>query len=77
MGEGRNVYRVLVGKPTGNRPLGRPRHKQKDGIRIDLRKTGWGGGGGVDPPGSGCGLVVGSHECGDEPSGSDTTELVG
>jgi hypothetical protein len=32
MGEERNVYRVLMGKPEGKRPLGRPRHRQEDGI---------------------------------------------
>jgi hypothetical protein len=42
MGEGRNVYRVLVGKPTGKRPLGKPRHRW-DGIRMDLREIGWEG----------------------------------
>jgi hypothetical protein len=42
MGEGRKVYRVLVGKPKGKRPLGRPRHRWEDGIRMDLRETGWG-----------------------------------
>jgi hypothetical protein len=42
MGDERNVYRVLMGKSEGNRPLGRPRRRWKDGIRMDLRKTGWG-----------------------------------
>jgi hypothetical protein len=42
MGEGRNVYRVLVGKPGGKRPLGRPRRRW-DGIKMDLREIGWGG----------------------------------
>jgi hypothetical protein len=37
MGEGRGVYRVLVGKPEGKRPLGRPRCKWKDSIKLDLR----------------------------------------
>jgi hypothetical protein len=37
MGEERNVYRVLMGKPEGKRPLGRPRRKWEDGIRMDLR----------------------------------------
>jgi hypothetical protein len=40
MGEERNVYRVLSGKPEGKRPLGRPRRKWEDRIRIDLRETG-------------------------------------
>jgi hypothetical protein len=42
MGEERNVYRVLVGKPEGKRPLERPRRRWEDGIKTDLRKTGWG-----------------------------------
>jgi hypothetical protein len=42
MGEGRNVYRVLVGKPEGKRPLGRPRRRWEDGIRMDLEEIGWG-----------------------------------
>jgi hypothetical protein len=37
------VYKVLVGKPEGKRPLGRPRHRWEDGIRIDLREIGLGG----------------------------------
>jgi hypothetical protein len=42
IGEGRNVYRVLVGNPKGKRPLGRPRRRRADGIKMDLRKIGWG-----------------------------------
>jgi hypothetical protein len=42
MGEGRNVYRVLVRKPEGKRPLGRSRHRWEDGIKMDLREIGWG-----------------------------------
>jgi hypothetical protein len=42
MGEGRNVYRVLVGKPEGKRPLERPRRRWKNGIKMDLREIGWG-----------------------------------
>jgi hypothetical protein len=41
MGEGRNVYRVLVGKPKGKRPLERPRRRWEDGIKMDLREMGW------------------------------------
>jgi hypothetical protein len=33
----------LVGNPEGNRPLGRPRHRWEDGIRVTLRESGWGG----------------------------------
>jgi hypothetical protein len=40
MGEDTKVYRVLVGKPEGKRPLGRPRIRWKDGIRMDLRTIG-------------------------------------
>jgi hypothetical protein len=75
MGEARNVYRVLVGKPEGKRPLGRPRHRWEDGIKMDLEEIGWGVCG-VDSPGSGEGPLPGSSECGDEPSGSGATELV-
>jgi len=42
MGEERGVYRVLVGKPEGKRPLGRPRRKWVDNIRIDLQEVGCG-----------------------------------
>jgi hypothetical protein len=48
---GEKVYRVSVGKPEGKRPLERPRRRWEDGIKMDLRETGWGGG--VDSPGSG------------------------
>jgi hypothetical protein len=43
MGEKRNTYRILVGKPEGKRPLGRPRRKWENNIRMDLREIGWGG----------------------------------
>jgi hypothetical protein len=42
MGEGRNVYRVLVGKPEGKRPLVRPRRRWEDGMKMDLRDIGCG-----------------------------------
>jgi hypothetical protein len=45
MGEERKVYKVLVGKPEGKRPLGRPRRRWEDGIRMDLREIGLEGGG--------------------------------
>jgi hypothetical protein len=41
--EKRNAYRILVGKPEGKRPLGKPRRKWKDNIRMDFRERGWGG----------------------------------
>jgi hypothetical protein len=43
MGEEGGVYRVLVGKPEGKTPLGRPRRKWEDNIRMDLQKVGCGG----------------------------------
>jgi hypothetical protein len=42
MGEGRGVYRVLVGKPEGKRPLGRPRRRWEDNVRMDLQEVGCG-----------------------------------
>jgi hypothetical protein len=41
MGEERKVYKVLVGKPEGKSPLGRPRRRWEDGIRMDLREIGF------------------------------------
>jgi hypothetical protein len=38
MGEGRGVYRVLVGRPEGKRPLGRPKHQLEDNIKMDLEE---------------------------------------
>jgi hypothetical protein len=38
MGEGRSVYRVLVGRPKGQRPVGRPRCRWEDNIKMDLRE---------------------------------------
>jgi hypothetical protein len=43
MGERRCVYRVLVGKPEGKRPLGRPRLRWEDNIKMDLQEVGYGG----------------------------------
>jgi hypothetical protein len=41
MGETRNAYRIMVGKPEGKRPLGRPRRRWVDNIKIDLREIGF------------------------------------
>jgi hypothetical protein len=64
MGEGRGVYGILVGKPEGKRPLGRPRHRWEDNIRMTLQEVG-----------CGCEDWIGLAqavpcECGEEPSGS-------
>jgi hypothetical protein len=67
MRETRNAYSILVGKPEGKRPLGRPRRRWVDNIKMDLRETGWYG---LDQTGSGYGQVEGSCEHGDEPSAS-------
>jgi hypothetical protein len=69
MGERRGAYRVLLGKPEGRRPLGRPRRRWEDNIKMDLREVGWGGRL-LDRSGSGQGQVAGSCVYGDEPSDS-------
>jgi hypothetical protein len=43
MEERRGAYRSLVGKPEGRRPLGRPRHRWEDNMKMDLQEVGWGG----------------------------------
>jgi hypothetical protein len=43
MGVKRNAYRILVSKPEGKRPLGRPRHRWVDNVKMDLREIGWDG----------------------------------
>jgi hypothetical protein len=62
MEEKRNAYRILVGKPEGKRPLGRPRHRWVDNIKMDLREIVliW----------LRIGTVKGSCEHGNEPLGS-------
>ena len=42
MGDGRGVHRVIVGKPEGKRPLGRPRRRWEDNIKMDLQEVGGG-----------------------------------
>jgi hypothetical protein len=42
MGDKRNAYRILVGKPEGKTPLGRPRRRWVDNIKMDLRERAWG-----------------------------------
>jgi len=43
MEDKRGVYRVLVGKPEGKRPLGRPRHRWEENIKMDIQEVGCGG----------------------------------
>jgi hypothetical protein len=69
MGERRDVYSVLVGKPEGKRPFGRPRRGWEDNIKMDLQDVGCGFYILVRA-GSGQGQVAGACECGAEPSGS-------
>jgi hypothetical protein len=64
----RNAYRILVGKPEGKRPLGRPRRRWVDNVKMDLRvRIGWYE---LDGSESGQGPVEGSCEHGNEPLGS-------
>jgi hypothetical protein len=42
MSEGRGAYRILVGRPEGKRPLGRPRRRWENNIKMDLQEVGWG-----------------------------------
>jgi hypothetical protein len=69
MRQERNMYRVLMGKPEGKRPLGRPRFKWENGIRMDPMEIGWRSVEWIQ--------IAGSCEYGDDPSGSGATELVG
>jgi hypothetical protein len=43
MGETRNAYRIFMGKPEGKRPVGKPRRRWVDNIKMDLREIGWDG----------------------------------
>jgi hypothetical protein len=65
MGEGRGAYRVLVGRPEGKRPLGRPRRRWEDNIKMDIRDIRIDGFGWLKQ-----GPVADFCEHGDEPWGS-------
>ena len=69
MGERRGVYRVLVGKPEGKRPLGRPRRRCKGNIKMDLREVGCGCRDWIDMA-QYREQTAGISLCGNEPSGS-------
>jgi hypothetical protein len=68
-GEGRGVYRVLVGRPEGKRSLGRPKLRWEDNVKMDLREI-WIDGANWIQLLSGWGSVAGFCEHGGEPSGS-------
>jgi hypothetical protein len=76
MGEGRNVYRFLVGKPEGKNHLKDQGVDGRVGSKWTLGRLAGGGVCGVGSPGSGYGPLAGCCECGDEPSGSSAAELV-
>jgi hypothetical protein len=61
IGERRGAYGVLMGKPEGKRPLGRPRHRWEDNMKMDLQEVRCGG---MDW------IELGTCECGNETSGS-------
>jgi hypothetical protein len=63
MGEGRGVYRVLLGKPDGKRPLGKLRRRWEDNIQMDLQEVGCGGMDWIELAG-GLRQVAGTCECG-------------
>jgi hypothetical protein len=65
MGDRRDAYRVLVGKPEGRKPLRRSRSKWEDNIKMDLREVGWGVYR-LDRSGSEYDQVAGSRDCGEE-----------
>jgi hypothetical protein len=69
-GEGRGVYRVLVGKPEGKRPLGRPRRRWEDNIKMDLREMGIDGANWIRLAQDMAHPLVGFFEPGNESSGS-------
>jgi hypothetical protein len=68
MGEKRNVYRLLVGKPEGKKPLGRSRRRWWDNVKMNLGEIEWDGVNWIGP--LRIGTVESSCESGNEPSGS-------
>jgi hypothetical protein len=69
MGEKRGIYRIFVGKPEGQRPLGRLRHSWEDNIKMDLQEVGCEGMDLIERA-QDTEQVEGSCECGNEPSSS-------
>jgi hypothetical protein len=68
MEEGEGMYRVLVGKPEGKRPLGKPRCRWEDNIKADLQEMGCGGMVWIELAQDR--QAAGTFECGNEHSGS-------
>ena len=68
MVDSRDAYRILLGRPDGKTPLGRPRRKWKDNIKMGLQEMGCGHG--LDCSGAGYGHVAGACDCGNEPTDS-------
>jgi len=66
MEEGRNAFKILTGKPTGKRTLGRPRRRWEDNIRMDLEKIGINAGNWINS----AQLLKSPCECAIEPPGS-------
>jgi hypothetical protein len=64
-----SLYRILVGRPEGRRPLGRPRRRWENNIKMDLQEVGWEGVDWIDMARD-MGQVAGSCDCGNEPSDS-------
>ena len=64
----RIAYRALVGSPDGKRPLGRPKRRWEDSIKMDLEEVEWGGVNWMNWFRTGTG--AGAYECGNGPSGS-------
>ena len=70
MEEGRSAFKILTGKPTGKRPLGRPRRRWEDNIRMDLKEIYINAGNWVDS------AQESPCECGIEPPGFISNELI-
>ena len=65
MRERRGIYRVLVGKSAGKRPLGRPRHRWEDNIKMDLQEVGFGSVDWIELAQDRDGWRAGSMQCGE------------
>ena len=66
--EGRGAFKILTGKPTGKRPLGRPRRRMEDNITMDIKETGVSTRNWIDLAHDG--IIEEPSECGTDPPGS-------